>query len=570
MGKFKEEIIALNATASNMSEEAFNQKVLASVAAHLAEATQQEESYYTHLAKFELVVMPKILVTSTLISSLFGSDVDPLLEVREKNALVPVKLLESLSVCVQEIKGKMEKQAVSLEKMAFEYEEMIAENKQDDSSSKIKEEHKLSTEALSTLAKSAEAIRENAKQTRNQAVLYDTYKGELESFFTSPSNVLSKEASILLGQLRRYVSATDGLPKSFADWNTMTVKALSSPKSNATVMASITSLLTAINSYQAATEKMMRDRMVERTTVNDFQQMLAHIAQKAANINDKASSTQEQLSKAQNDVALAGTRLKQLERKLQEEQENTKKREQENAHGNLTVNLTQVTSGFGTQNGNGSMLSFVTWRSKKVTKGQLESSSITDGQNMIKYAGWTQSKVALVQNLRLQYNLELYNESIGKGTRVATLATNGHTRRDFIGKGETMSAKMFSFIEALADETATPLAVAQELNAYYAGLEVAKNLASIEDTLLHDIEKQDKAPGFTVNNKTAKDTVKMIYYKISMLFNMWSDDDDVSMLPYNMKKAEKYGQMALQMEKDYPFLEKNRNEKLVELRAANK
>lgn len=573
MGKFKEEIIALNAQAGNMSEEKFNQKVLASVAAHLAETTQQEDSYYTHLAKFELTIMSKTLEKPTVISSFLASDIDPLEEVRTAKVLLQETLSNSLAQCVVELKDKMEKQALSYERMAKEYNEIIAEN-QSDASASTAVQHKLTKETLDTLASNATASTLQAKQIRAQAALYDTYKIELESFFTTPSNVLSKEASMLLGQLRRYISTVENLPKSFADWGGLTLKALSSPKTNATVMASITSLLKATNSYQAAIEKGMRNRMVERTTLNDLQQILAHISQKASDINEeknavaqKASTAQEELLKARQAERDAAERVKAAEQKL--EQEIARKRLEENMEAGNHVTLSHAANGLAHRAAfdTGSVVSFATYKttrsSRNIAKGLIETSAITDGQNMEQHAGWTHSKVVILQNLRLQYNLELSKEENGNGTLLPTVTTNGHTHRGFIGRGEKMSARMFSFIEELADETISPLNVIKALDKHYPNLEVTQTLARIQKTYTQDLEDADELPGFIINKNASQDDVKMMYYKVSMLSNMWGNDEELSMLPYNKDKAEKYGKMAEDMERKYTYLVKNRNEKSV-------
>jgi hypothetical protein len=549
MGKFKQEIVALIASASQMDDETFNQKVLASVAAHLAETTQQEESYYTHLAKFELTVMPKILQTPTVISSFLGSDVDPLQEVREKTNVLQQTLSKSLEACVIEIKNKMEKQAVSLEKIAKEHEETIEEHDKDGSS--IETNDRLSAETLSALQASAKIFRENAAETRKQAIAYDGYKTELDSFLKTPTNVLSTEAAKLLGQVRRFVSTREGLPKLFADWNEMTTEALSAPKTNSTVVAVIRMLLKAINSYQAPTEKMMRHIMVERTTVDDAQKMMSHISQQASNVNSKALSAQEELVKAQKDAREAAERLKAAE-------ENLKKQEQQAA---LAQRVT--TEGKG-KSGN-SVASFATFRTRNSNRFKLglpQTNPTADGDKMLAIGAWTETQVKLLSYLGPAYELEVSNEAEGKTTYAPETeiqngvnGTNG-IHKSFVKKEIPMSVKYFSFIEALADETSTPEEVLKTLTQYYPTHYVTRQLGEIRHLSWYKNRKEiPKLKGFAVSTEATQEEIVAKYKKIAMLANMWGDADETSILPQNIKKSDVYIENALDMESKYAFIE---------------
>ncbi|MGA2655858.1 MAG: hypothetical protein ABSF18_07800 [Gammaproteobacteria bacterium] len=270
------------ATQGGLSDAEYEASVLSSVTAHLAEAAPFELSYYTFLAKFELIHVPKILSTPTTSSSFFGGEVDPLQSIRQQSGLLKQALQNNLADCVNAIKKKIETEAASYEGKANKLEATIAAQSQVSNGN----EEKLSEDSIQELRAQIPKLKEQADKLRQKKTPYDALETQVRTFLDDSRTELSKEASQLLGQLRLHISATKGFPQTFADWNQLAINALTpaTQKANAVALTSITSILSEINKYQSLVEKTVSKTMLERTTVNDAQTMAINAARAATDV----------------------------------------------------------------------------------------------------------------------------------------------------------------------------------------------------------------------------------------------------------------------------------------------
>lgn len=189
--------------------------------------------------------------------------------------------------------------------------------------------------------------------------------------------------------------------------------------------------------------------------------------------------------------------------------------------------------------------------STRIQQGKPPRNNIHDAHTMRLF--WRESKVHVFELLLIEYQTQIQIEQ-----RARLLQNGGGTHRTFT-VGQSKSALLLNEIKDLCAERKNVQEVILSIQrcTWYKNSDIENRFNTANQAgLLSDLTKEDPVPGLEIPADKQQDTkyIKSMHKKLSRIANMWGNEENTSLLPYDKKSANDFAEHVTALEKQFSSL----------------